>query len=223
MVPQAVFSTGLLSSYCREEEVLALLVGYDLARLGDEPVVAERLRQLLPLTKQSLDSMVGHDFFWHEDDTVTLDGNGRDRLSLLETGRVPVAAVHQVAVNGVTIPAEDYVVYPQRAEIQLRRGAGGVAGSLGGRFPMGQQNVTVTLDWGYPQVPADVTLAQAKLTAAQILAEAAGEKISAAEVRIGDYTVRYAAAGKYGAVIEGLAREAQALVRGYRRVGMRVV
>ena len=218
MVAEAVFSTGLINSYCREADVLALLVGYDLSRLGETAVVEERVGQLLPVTKQSLDSVVQHDFLWHGGETVAVDGNGRDRLCLLETGRAPLVAVSGMVVNGVSVAAEDYVVYPQRAEIQLRPGA-----ALGGKFPVGQQNVVLTLDFGYPQVPAEVTLAQAKLTAAQILAEAAGEKISAAEVRIGDYAVRYAAEGKYAAVIEGLAREAQALVRGYRRVGMRVV
>ncbi len=200
-----------------------MLAGYDLSRLGETVVVEERMQQLLPVTKRSLDTAVGHDFLWHGNDTVILDGNGRDRLSLLETGRAPLAAVLELIVNGMVVPAEDYVVYPQRGEIQLRPGPGGAGASLGGRFPVGQQNVQLTLDWGYPQVPGDVTLAQAKLTAAQILAEAAGEKISAAEVRIGDYAVRYSASGKYGAVIEGLAREAQALVRGYRRMGIRVV
>jgi hypothetical protein len=81
----------------------------------------------------------------------------------------------------------------------------------------------VTLDWGYPQVPPEVTLAQAKLTAAQLLAEAAGEKITAASVQIGDYAVRYAPAGKYAAIIASLVQEAQALVQCYRRIGMRVV
>ncbi len=219
MTTPAVFSTGLLSSYCREEEVAALLVGYDLSRLGDDATVAERLRQLLPLTRRSLDRAVGHDFFWHAEDTVVLDGDGRDRLSLLETGCLPVAEVRQVTINGVALAPEAYTVYPARAEIRLRPEAPGGAA----RFPVGRQNVAVTLDWGYPQVPAEVSLAQAKLTAAQLLAEAAGEKISAAEVRLGDYAVRYAPAGKYGAVIEGLGREAQALLRGYRRLGLRAV
>jgi hypothetical protein len=218
MTAEAVFSTGLLSSYCTTEDVLGLLGGYDLSPLGEAEVVAARVQQLLPITKQTLDSAVGHDFLWHSGETVVLDGNGRNRISLLETGRAPLVAVTGLVVNGRAIAPEGYVVYPQRAEVQLRPG-----GVLGGRFPTGQQNVVLTVDRGYPQVPAEATLAQAKLTAAQILAEAAGEKISAAEVRIGDYAVRYAAAGKYAAVIEGLVREAQALVRGYRRLGLRAV
>ena len=47
-----------------------------------------------------------------------------------------------------------------------------------------------------------------------ILAEAAGEAAQTAAVRIGDYAVRYAREGKYGAVIERLTTEAhEALLR----------
>ena len=53
-------------------------------------------------------------------------------------------------------------------------------------------------DWGYEQVPGDVSLAQAKLTAAQLLAEAAGETISAERVALGDWAVTYATADRPG-------------------------
>lgn len=217
MVAQAVFSTGLLTSYCRAEDVLALLVGYDLSRLGDEEAIGQRLEVLLPATRQAVDALAGHDFLWHADETVVLDGNGRDRLSLLEAGTAPIVAVHEVAIAGQVVPSKDYVVYGQRAEIRLRPDA------PTSRFPEGLQNVAVTLDWGYPQVPEEVALAQAKLTAAQLLAEAAGEKAGAAEVRLGDWAVRYAPEGKYGAVIAGFAREAEATLRRYRRLSLRVV
>lgn len=218
MVAQSVFSTGLITSYCQSPEVLALLVGFDLSRLGDQEAVEERLAQLLPLTRRAVDSAAGHDFFWHSEDLVVLDGNGQDRLSLLEAGTLPLSQVQQLTIAGQVVPNEDYLVYEQRAEIQLRPAA-----SVGGRFPRGQQNVTVTVDWGYPQVPADVALAQAKLTAAQLLSEAAGEKISAAGLSLGDYSVRYAPAGKYGAVIAALVREAQELLRPYRRMTLRAI
>jgi hypothetical protein len=223
-----------LNSYCAAADVTALLVGYDLSRIGDDTAVQARLAQLLPVTRQSLDHAVGHDFFWHAGDTVLLDGNWHSRLSLYETGCAPVAAVHAVVVNGVTLDPSLYVVYPQRAEIQLRLvssygsglwpvGCWPASWGPAGRFPPGQQNISVTLDWGYPQVPPEVTLAQAKLTAAQLLAEASGEKLTAAELRLGDYAVRYAAAGQYAAVIQALVQEALALVQSYRRIGMRVV
>lgn len=218
MVAQSVFSTGLITSYCQSPEVTALLVGYDLSRLGDQEAVAERLAQLLPLTRRAVDSAAGHDFFWHGEDTVVLDGNGQDRLNLLEAGTVPLHQVQQVTIAGQVVPTEDYLVYEQRAEIRLRSGA-----SVGAYFPTGQQNVTVTVDWGYPQVPADVALAQAKLTAAQLLSEVAGEKVSASGMRLGDYSVRYAPAGKYGAVIQALVQEAQELLRPYRRMSLRAI
>jgi hypothetical protein len=140
MTPDGVFSTGLLTSYCEPADVLALLVGYDLTRLGNATVVAARVAQLLPITTQMLDNVVGHDFFWHADDTVLLDGDWRSRLSLYETGRAPLLTVHALVVNGRTLPPESYVVYPQRAEIQLRPGAGAGSGWCSeGRFPKGSK------------------------------------------------------------------------------------
>jgi len=88
---------------------------------------------------------------------------------------------------------------------------------------VGQQNVRVTLDWGYAQPPAEVGLGQAKLAAAEVLAEAMGEAASAQSMALGDYAVRYAAEGQYGAVIRRMVTEAREMLRGYRRVRMGVV
>jgi hypothetical protein len=213
----------MLDSYCLAADVVPLLGGYDLSVVGDAAAVAARVAQLLPVTRQRLEDLAGRDFFWHAGETVVLDGTGRGRLSLYETGCTPVAAVQAVVVDGHTLPPAAYAVYPQKGEIHLHAHGEGAGWRLEGRFPHGLQNVTVTLDWGYPQVPPEVSLAQAKLTAAELLAEAAGEKLTAAEVHLGDFSVRYAGAGKYAAAIQALVQEAGALVQGYRRVGMRVV
>jgi hypothetical protein len=225
MVAEGTFATGLMSSYCGPADVTALLRGYDLARLGDAQALADRIGELLPITQQAVETQAGRDFVWHGGDTVVLDGSGSDRLSLVEAGTVPVAAVDQVCLQGRllpgnerVLPASAYVVYPQAGEIRLLRGAGG-----GERFPRGRQNVSVTLDWGYEQPPVDVGLAQAKLTAAEVLAEATGETATAQSLTLGDYAVRYAAEGQYGAVISRLVAEAGELLRPYRRFKMRAI
>ena len=218
MVAQGVFGTGSLTSYCTVKQAQALLVGYDLSRIGDEPAVVERIQQLLSVTRQAVDTAAGRDFLWHADDQITIDGSGTDRLSLAPQGVVPIAAVQQIQIAGRAVPAADYVVYGQIGEIRLKPAA-----SVGSYFPAGLQNISRDLDWGYAEVPAEVVMAQAKLTAAQILSEAAGETATAAALRIGDYAVRYAPDGQYGAVIQRLVEEAQQALQPYRRVGMAVV
>ncbi len=218
MVAYGVFSTGSISSYCTIEQVRALLAGYDLSRIGDTQDVDERIQTLQPMTAQAVDRIAGHDFRWHADERITVDGTGSDRLSLASLGIVPLAQVYQISISGQQVPADDYVVYPQVAEIRLKPSA-----SIGTNFPGGLQNIELLVDWGYGQVPAEVSMAQAKLIAAQILAEAAGETSQTAAVRIGDYSVRYAREGKYGAVIERLTQEAHDALYPYRGVGMAVV
>lgn len=218
MVAEGVFSTGSLTSYCTPGQVQALLVGYDLSRIGDDPAVAERIQQLLSLTRQAVDQAADHDFLWHADDQIVIDGSGTDRLSLAPQGIVPLVAVQQIQIAGRPVSATDYVVYEQTAEIRLKPGA-----SIGSYFPAGLQNISLTLDWGYEQVPAEVAMAQAKLTAAQILAEATGPTATAVAVRIGDYQVRFAPDGQYGAVIQQLIQEARQTLQPYRRMGMAAV
>ncbi len=218
MVASAVFSTGSLTSYCTIQQVQALLVGYDLSRIGNQEAVTERIQQLLSLTRQAVDKAAGRDFLWHADETIILDGSGTDRLSLAPQGVVPIELVQEIQIKGRSVPAADYVVYGEIGEIRLKPSA-----SIGSCFPAGQQNITLTLDWGYAQVPADVVMAQAKLTAAQLLSEAAGETATAAMLRVGDYAVRYAPEGQYGAVIQRLMQEAHQALRPYRGLGMAAV
>ncbi len=218
MVAYAVFSTGSISSYCTIEQVRALLAGYDLSRLGESQDVDDRIQALLAMTTQAVDRIAGHDFWWHADEQLTVDGPGTDRLALASLGIVPLAQVYQINIPGHQVPADDYVLYPQIGEIRLKPSA-----SIGAIFPAGLQNIELLVDWGYGQVPAEVSMAQAKLIAAQILAEAAGETSQTAAVRIGDYSVRYAREGKYGAVIERLAEEAHEALHPYRNIGMAVV
>ncbi len=218
MVAQYIFSTGSLTSYCTLQQVQALLVGYDLSRIGDDEAVADRIQELLSLTRQAVDQAAGHDFFWHADDQIIIDGSGTDRLSLAAHGVVPLVAVQQIQISDNLVPPTDYVVYEQMAEIRLKPTA-----SIGNYFPAGLQNIALTLDWGYQQVPGEVAMAQAKLTAGQILAEATGPTATAAAVRIGDYQVRFAPEGQYGAVIQQLVQDAQQALRPYRRMGMAAV
>jgi hypothetical protein len=217
MGTQGVFTTGNLSSYCTVEDVFKVLCGYDLTPFGGEEELAVRVQELLPLTHGMVDSGAGRDFRWHADETVTLDGKGTDRLLLTEAGVGLPAQVAAVRVAGASIQAEGYHVYPETGLMRLKRSA-----PLA-RFPEGVQNVAVDLDWGFEQTPTEVALAQAKLTAAELLAELGGEGGAVRETRIGDYAVRYAAEGRYGGAVGRLCAEAQEILRRYRAVRMAAV
>lgn len=217
MGAQGVFTTGNLSSYCTVEDVLKVLRGYDLTAFGTEEELAVRVAELLPLTRGMVDTGAGRDFWWHSDETVTLDGKGTDRLLLTEAGVSLPVAVTAVRVAGATIPPAAYHVYAETGLVRLKPQA-----TLA-RFPEGVQNVEVDLDWGFEQTPTEVALAQAKLVAAELLAELGGEGGAVQETRIGDYAVRYATEGRYGAAVGRLCAEAEEIVRRYRSVRVAAV
>ncbi len=211
MVAEGVFSTGYLSTYCSIEDVLALLGAFDLTSIGDETAQRDRIEELLPTTRAAVDQAAQRDFFWHAEDEIVVDGTGTKRLLLGTLGIWPLRTVHSIAVSGLAVAESDYVVYEDTGEVRLVEGA-----RLGASFPAGVQNISVTADWGYEQVPLGVTEAQARLTAARVLAEAGGESLNAAQVRLGDYSVRYASDGRYAGVIERFVEEAQTALEVYR-------
>jgi len=217
MVAQGVFTTGNLSSYCRAEDVFRILAGYDLEPFGGEVELAARVAELLPLTRGMVDSSAGRDFRRHADQTIVVDGNGMDRLLLTEAAVAVPVHVRALRVEGTAIKAEAYHAYPETGLLRLKPQA------MPSRFPAGVQNVAVDLDWGFEQPPAEIALAQAKLTAAELLAELSGEGGAVRETRIGDYTVRYAEEGRYGAAVRRLCAEAMELLRRYQVVRVAAV
>jgi hypothetical protein len=217
MVAEGVFSTGGINSYCSTDDVFKVLLGYDLTPFGGQEALAERVTELLPLTKAMVESGAGRDFHWHVDETLALDGSGTDRLQLYGVAAgaeepAPPLFAKALRVAGRTIASGQYRVYAATGLVRLQP-----TGTLA-RFPEGLQNVEVDLDWGFEQTPGDVRLAQAKLTAAELLAELGGEGGGVRETRIGDYAVRYAEEGRYAGAVSRLCAEAEDVVRRYRRV-----
>lgn len=218
MVAEGVFVTGLFTSYCTVEDVLRLLAGYDLSRLGDEERQKARIRELLPATRAAIDAEAGRDFLFHAEAEVWVDGGGSDRLLLSAEGVVPVWAVRRVEIGGVEVAAREYVCYGDEGTLRMRPG-----GRWGGVFPKGVQNVRVVLDWGYRSPPEEISLAQAKLVAAQVLGEMAGDRGSVESVRLGDYAVTYDAGGENASVVRRWAEDARRAAGSYRAVRMSVV
>jgi len=217
MAAEGVFTTGNLTSYCTVEDVFKVLRGYDLAAFGGPEALAERVQELLPLARGMVDSGAGRDFRWHPGETVTLDGNGTDRALLSEAGVSLPVAVRAVRVGGGAVAAEACHVYGETGLVRLKPEASP------GRFPVGVQNVAVDLDWGFEDTPVEVGMAQAKLAAAELLAELGGEGGAVQETRIGDYAVRYAEEGRYGGAVRRLCEEAAEVVRRYRVVRVAAV
>lgn len=215
MVAEAVFVTGLYESYCTVEDVMRLLAGYDLSALGDQAELVAHVRELLPGAKAAVDAEAGRDFLFHVDEEVTCDGSGSDRLSLASVGVRPIGTVHGVVVAGRGIDEDEYAVYGAEGVIRLQPTC-----SLGGSFPRGIRNVTVSLDWGYETAPGEIALAQARLVSAQLLAELAGDKGSVQSVHLGDYSVSYSAGGEHATVIGRWLEDAARAARSYRPLRM---
>ncbi|MCD6361111.1 MAG: hypothetical protein J7M38_09620 [Armatimonadetes bacterium] len=215
MVAQGVFTTANLTSYCSVDDILALLEGHDLSEWGDEAALRLRATQLLGPTKSAIDSAAGRDFMLHADATVTLDGSGDRSLLLSPLGLIPVVKVDRVSIEGKELAPGEWLLYPEEACIVLAGGYGGAA-----RFPAGDQNVELVMDWGYEAPPSDIVMAQAKLAAAELLAMTSGDRDGVEAVRVGDYSVRYGSSGRFAHTIRRLALEAAEAVARHRQVDM---
>ena len=202
----AVFGTGLLGgTYCSVADVQALLAGCDLSAVGDSQAIESRIEELLPQTKSAIDALAGRDFELHSDDSVLLDGTGHDTLFLRQHGHFPVLSVSAVAVDGSDLEADEWALYPGEGYVRLaEQSTDNIYSGRSTRvFPTGVQNVSVTLSWGYASVPPSVCLAQAKLTAIEILAQASAAVGGAIErLTLGDYTVEYGADSAFAGTIK---------------------
>ncbi|MEN6304619.1 MAG: hypothetical protein ABFD96_17950 [Armatimonadia bacterium] len=217
MVAEGVFATGLVSSYCTSEDVFKVLRGYDLTGFGGEEGLAPRVRELLPITMSMVESCAGRDFRLHAEETVRIDGTGTDRVYVIAAGVPTPATVKGMKVDGQEVSAEGWRAYPATGMVRLTPEA------RLRTFTAGVQNVELVVDWGWETTPAEVALVQAKLTAAELLAELGGEGGTVAETRIGDYAVRYAEGGKFGGAVQRLCAEADAVLRRYVAVRMAAV
>lgn len=212
-----VFAMARTSSYCAVEDVTKLLRGYDLSAYGDEEEIASRVAELLGPSRNAVERYCGRDFWWHEGETVALDGTGTDRIMLQAAGVATPAEVSAVAINGRLLGRLEWCGYAQQGVVRL------TARAAWRHFPVGVQNVKVTASWGYETPPEVVGQAQAKLAAAELLAEASGEGGGVTQTRLGDYAVSYGSEGRYASAVARLVAEAQELLARYRRLGLRAV
>lgn len=217
MVTLGLFSTARSSSYCSVEEVTKLLRGYDLSAYGNEEEVGSRVAELLGASRNAVERYCGRDFWWHEGETVVLDGSGTDRIGLQTAGVATPVTVSAVEIAGKPLGPLEWRGYAEQGIVRLTER------SAWRQFPEGVQNISVTASWGYATPPEVVSQAQAKLTAAEVLAEAGGEAGGVTQTRLGDYAVSYGNEGRYAGAVARLVTEAQGLLARYRRLGLRAV
>jgi hypothetical protein len=217
MVTDGVFVTGLLNTYCEVDDVLHLLAGCDVSALGDSSAVEQRVLNLIGSTYSAVNREARRDFVYHEAVEVLVDGSGNDCICLGARGICPILAIREVEVDGDLLPAAAYACYAQEGAVRLKPGAAQTS------FPKGVQNVRIALDWGYATPPGDIRLAQAKIVAAQVLAEVSSARGSVQSVRIGDYAVAYAGEGEHSATIERWLEDARRAAALYRSARVAVV
>jgi hypothetical protein len=218
MVAEAVFSTGALGTYCTTADVLALLAGYDLSGLGDAETVESRVAALLPAAMEAINGASGRDFLFHQGAQLRLSGTGAETLSLAEAGAVPIIAVSELTVDGEEVPLDRVWVGADDGSLRLVPGSGGSS-----RFTRGALNVKATVDWGYISPPSDISTAQARLAAAELLAALDGPGCAPESVRIGDYEVRYGGGGAHRDAICALTEGARRITARYRRLVLAAV
>lgn len=102
---------------------------------------------------ETIEDYCQRDFEHHADDTVELDGNGRDAIRL---PGYPVQSIASVAVgenNPTTVDADDYRV---RDDPAFPGENGGVLERRRAVWPQGWENLHVTYTWGYSETPGSV-------------------------------------------------------------------
>lgn len=110
-------------------------------------------------------------------ETISLDGSGTDSLLLPE---LPVNTVGTVTVNGGTVT--DYCLADNGI---LYRGTAGSRYSWPHCWPAGRQNVTVTYDHGYSEVPEDIRMVALAVASRLVVQGPASFEV------LGDQQVRY--------------------------------
>jgi uncharacterized protein (DUF1697 family) len=109
------------------------------------------------------------------------DGNGEREMAIDDC-----IAIDKVEINDEEVAEEDYLLYPANSEVKNRL-------RLKNRaiISKGEQNVTITANWGYSaEVPADITLA-ATILLAGITAYSDNTKGKVRSETIGRYSVTY--------------------------------
>lgn len=149
--------------------------------------------------------------------TITVSGDGTNFL-LLPRAYTPVISVTSVTYSGydsnVDVEVED-------AEAGVLRLASATLSSHRDRlslprFPVGVNNITVTLTYGWTSVPDDIRAAVARMVAIELLMLDQDEQDGGVTSRrLGDRSVSYGGAGRHMLRVRALQRYVNQVLRRY--------
>ena len=177
-------NTTPLTEYCSADDIAVYCAGVGADDEGDfleafehmtQGRVQKKLDKLLARAKERIDRRIGHDFEYHEDVDIVVDGNGQSELLLAALGFIPLEDLSAITVDEYAGSADDYKVYEdgriaRETTTTLETETIPVWGTA---FPRGKQNIELTITWGYSSVPGEIEQAAAYLTGHYIMNEVA--------------------------------------------------
>ena len=224
---------GTVSEYCTPNKVREYLAGTLADDEGDAfegiwsgSVVEKKLNAILPVVKQRIDDMVGHDISYHEDVDIVVDGTESPTIFLSRYGFVPLISVSSITVDEEEKDVDDFEVYPDGRVVRKNYTLTSTLEYFTSwAFEIGKLNVEMTITWGYDSVPSDIEYATALLAGAELLRQAAvvesqqmpGIPTNARIVKYGDYTVTHVTSS-YETTITSWTEQAKRLCEKYMMV-----
>jgi len=218
--------------YCNVEDVITVLkrvsVDSEQETLGawlDHETRDEVIRFYIPDARLWVNGKAGHDFDYHQNVAIEVDGNGLDCLDLSKYGFVPLLAVADLVISNSAQDSDDYVYYSD-GRIRPVEQVTSIKYTTGRPYPFflsGAQNVEMTITWGYVTPPYDIRMAQARKVAADILVELdtadAEDGVvpgGASRLTYGDLNIQVGTAGRFAAAVKALELRALDACRRHR-------
>jgi hypothetical protein len=172
-------------TYADPETVKELsgITASDLGNVANSSELDSLISNLNDRAKSLIDEYCQRDFEEHAGETVKVDGNGRNELSLPQYAAgdglyYPIINLSSVSLNGNSLDASDYRIKPQPNALSNRNA--GVIERKNARWPEGWENIEVTLDWGYQSPPGEIKSIAETLIVDQLLDAAQAEQGSGA-------------------------------------------
>jgi hypothetical protein len=172
-----------------------------------------------------VDDKTKRDFDYHKEVMVAVDGSGEDVLNLASYGFLPLYKVSFVEIDGRAHKPDKFALYPSTGRVKAKSygQASRYASRGSAAFPIGAQNVVLSLTWGYQHIPRDIVVAQARKAAALVLDQLERADLSTGdvspgfrEVNYGDVKIRMGDYGRYGLSIRRLEEQALETCMRYR-------
>ncbi|MDI6720375.1 MAG: hypothetical protein QMD46_12265 [Methanomicrobiales archaeon] len=150
--------------------------------LADDQALTALADALLDQAKNLIDTYCGRDFDHHENQTATIDGNGRDRIRL---PGFPVSALTTVTLDGRPLTEGTAFYVKTDAGILVRMDYG--------TWTRGRQNLVVVYSYGYATTPGAIArLAEELVISALQKAKRDRAMAGAASISMDGFSVSFA-------------------------------